>query len=168
MTERKTAHAKWRNNNIHVIIATIAFGMGINKKDVRFIIHTSMPKTIEHYIQEWGRAGRDGNRSRWIIYYNYSDRRVYDFLINSKNTNMEAKKEMTRNMYKILDIFEEPFHWRREMLLNYLGEHISQEQWNKMWDNWCKVKDRESKTLFIRLSFLSLYLLICILYENTI
>ena len=55
---------------------------------------------------------------------------------------------MIKNLYKILDIFEEPFHWRREMLLNYLGEHINPEQCNRKWDNWCKWKDKESKYYF--------------------
>jgi superfamily II DNA helicase RecQ len=110
-------------NEINIIIATIAFGMGINKADVRFIIHTTLPKSLENYAQECGRAGRDDRPSECILYYSYADRkRLEHFIVTNKDNTMGRKNENLHALYKILEFCEEPYLCRRKILLNYLGE----------------------------------------------
>lgn len=124
------------HNEIHIIIATIAFGMGINKKDVRFVIHTTLPKSLENYAQECGRAGRDQKQANCILYYSYSDRkRLEYFIISNKDNTMGRKNENLHALYKILEFCEEPYLCRRKILLNYLGEDFRSKKCNNMCDN---------------------------------
>lgn len=67
--ERSKVHDKWLKNQVHVIVATIAFGMGIDKQDCRFVIHHSLSKSLENFYQESGRAGRDGDKAYSILFF---------------------------------------------------------------------------------------------------
>ena len=110
-------------NELQVIIATIAFGLGINKPDVRFVIHYTMPKSLEGYVQECGRGGRDGKKSDCVLYYNYADRKTYDFfLTKGDQSTMQRKGENLHALYSILNYCEETYFCRRELQLNFLGD----------------------------------------------
>eukprot|EP00347_Sterkiella_histriomuscorum_P002099 403369477 len=134
--QRKDIQERWMKNEIQIIIATIAFGMGINKKDVRFVIHYSMPKSLEGYVQECGRAGRDQNKSECILYYQYGDRKRNDFFILTNNDNTRTRKnENVHALYSILEYCEEPYYCRRQLQLQFLGEKFDPSKCNKMCDN---------------------------------
>jgi len=120
--------------DIDVICATIAFGMGIDKPDVRFVMHFDMPKSIENYYQETGRAGRDGLAGKCIAFYNYADILRLEKFLRDKPV---AEREMGAQLMQEVVAYAETAACRRRFLLHYFGEQYKEEDCHKMCDN-CK------------------------------
>lgn len=123
--KRKQVQNKFSNDQVNIIVATIAFGMGIDKPDVRLVVHYSFPKTLEGYYQEIGRAGRDGLPSECVMFYTYADTRKHEFFINQMND----AREMERAKEKLSEVlnYAELVTCRKKYLLKYFGEELKSE-----------------------------------------
>ncbi len=118
--ERKKNQEAFIRDDVQIIVATIAFGMGINKPNVRFVIHFDLPKSIEGYYQEIGRAGRDSLPAHCLLLYSYSDVAKLNYFIDQKEGN--EKRVAIQHLNAIVSYAEDERTCRRKPLLNYFGE----------------------------------------------
>jgi len=137
------------NEDVQVIVATIAFGMGIDKPDIRFVIHFNIPKSIENYYQETGRAGRDGLEGNCILYYSHKDVAKLEHLMKDKPL---SEREVGAQLINEMVGYSETGVCRRKVLMSYFGEGYETENCGEC-DNcrqpkeWVEVKDKAVKVL---------------------
>ncbi len=136
--ERKQNQELFIRDDVQIIVATIAFGMGINKPNVRFVIHYDLPKNIESYYQEIGRSGRDGLQSHCLLLFGYADIQKIKYFINQKET---RERQVANDHLNALLGFLETEVCRRIPLLTYFGEDYTKKKCD-MCDN-CLADEKE-------------------------
>ncbi|RDI48064.1 DNA helicase RecQ [Aquicella lusitana] len=122
-SQRHMAQSAFQRDNVNIIVATIAFGMGIDKPNVRFVVHYDLPKHIEGYYQETGRAGRDGLASEALLLYGLNDIALIKSLIE-KNSHAEQQR-IELHKLNCMTAFAESQTCRRRVLLNYFNEQLA-------------------------------------------
>lgn len=119
--QRAAIQRQFINDNVQIIVATVAFGMGINKSNVRFVVHYDLPRSIESYYQETGRAGRDGLAAEALLLFDEKDvARNRDWIASGQH---EERREIEQHKFQALVSFAEAQTCRRQILLNYFSEY---------------------------------------------
>lgn len=131
--ERAEIQNEWSSDEVPIVCATVAFGMGINKPDVRWVVHFSLPKSLEGYAQESGRAGRDGGNSDIVLFYTYADKAKIEFLLTKepeeggRRKTPESLQREIDNLLRTVSFCENDVDCRRKMLLAHFGEHFDDD-----------------------------------------
>lgn len=135
--EKEERQNSWKADDIQVIVATCAFGMGINKNDVRFVVHNGFPSSYENYYQEIGRAGRDSELAECILYYGYDNKNLHEFLTLQIDNTFQRVKNM-RRINQMINFCEDKFGCRRTSILQYFDESFNRSNCNNLCDNCIK------------------------------
>ncbi|MEL6252139.1 MAG: DNA helicase RecQ [Bacteroidota bacterium] len=134
------------NEDVQVVVATIAFGMGIDKPDVRFVIHYDVPKSIESYYQETGRGGRDGLEGNCLLFYDFNDIVKLEKFMKDKPV---SERESGKHLLYEMAAFAESGSCRRKQMLHYFGESYDESACNNMCDNCRYPKENFNATKYV-------------------